>query len=98
MSDFFELKTDKLMDKNELAMLCKVLRGMKDLTQADVAELIETQRGTPISKQSISVAENPDKAGVDSLRIEIIELLTGRKLSGPYWKFEPEPVEESDGD
>ena len=56
--------------------------------------MVSTDRGKKISKQSISVAENPDKSGVDALRIEIIELLSGRKLSGPYWKFEPEPSEE----
>ncbi len=88
MEGFFELRTDRLMDKKELAALCKALRGMKNLTQGDVADRIASTRGEAVSKQSISLAENPDYAGMESLRIEIVELLSGRKLSGPYWKFE----------
>lgn len=90
MEGFFELRTDKLMDKSELAALCKALRNMKNLTQGDVADRIAETRGEAVSKQSVSLAENPEYAGMETLRLEIIEMLSGRSLSGPYWKFDEE--------
>ena len=106
MTSPFKISSDVLMDKNELANTCKTLRNLNKLTQQKVADKVTESRtaagleddAAKVSKQSIYLAERKDRPGYDSLRIEIIELLSGRELEGPYWKFKEEATEESGGE
>lgn len=86
------IKRERLMDTQGLARRARALRAEKGLTQEELASQIISERtGKPISKQMISRAESEESGTeVNSLRIQIIELLSGRRLSGPVWYFEEE--------
>lgn len=79
------------MDSRTMAQLCRTLRGMKKgRTQKHIADELAEKLGKSVSKQSISYAENPDYEGLDKLRIDIIELLSGQQVEGPYWRLKEE--------
>ena len=82
-----KLVSGELMDSRTMAQLCRTLRGLEPgRTQTDVAALLSTDERN-VSKQSISYAENPEYEGLDKLRIEIIELLSGQQVEGPFWRL-----------
>ncbi len=86
---FSWIKTSRLMDTMELARKARGLRAEQGLTQEELAARIISERtGKPISKQMISRAEN-EEVGTEAnnLRIQIIEMLTGKSLNGPVWFF-----------
>lgn len=86
------------MDSKRLARLARGLRAEKGLTQKELADMIISERtGKKISKQMISIAENEEvSTQANELRIQIIELLSGRKVAGPVWYFEDEIGDEHD--
>lgn len=86
------LRKNSLMNTSDLARKARGLRAEKGLTQEEVASQIISERtGKPISKQLVSRAEN-EEVGTEAnnLRIQIIELLSGKRLHGPVWYFEEE--------
>jgi transcriptional regulator with XRE-family HTH domain len=79
----------ELLTSADLARLARDERLQRNLTQEQVAQLVAKRSDTPsCTKQAVSQAENAIiGSNMDGLRIKIIETLTGRKLSGPYWRF-----------
>jgi transcriptional regulator with XRE-family HTH domain len=75
--------TDDLMTEQELADRARLERHRRRLTQADVAERINR------SPQAVSKAENYSEGdAMTRLRIQIIEELTGKTVSGPMWSLQ----------
>lgn len=87
----------KLFGSENLAQMIREERIKQGLTQEQVAEIVARRIDTKsCTKQAISQAENlKSGSNLDSLRIKIIEELTGRKLIGPRWYFEDEVREET---
>ena len=79
-----------LMTEADLAARCRSKRKKQGLTQTELADrMVEAGRAESLSKQAISKAENYAPAdGMTALRVALLEELTGRALSGPYWTFE----------
>ncbi|MEZ4699260.1 MAG: hypothetical protein R2834_02930 [Rhodothermales bacterium] len=81
------------MDSKTMAQMCRTLRAIKKWTQEQVADHLESRLERKVSKQSISYAENPEYPGLDKLRVQIIEELSGRQVEGPFWRLKDEPAE-----
>ena len=79
---------DALMNESDLVALIRSRRRENGLTQTQLADrMVEAGRADSLSKQAISKAENPQPGdGMTSLRVALVEELTGRKLEGPLWK------------
>jgi transcriptional regulator with XRE-family HTH domain len=84
----------EMLSSSELARMARQERLSHHLTQDQMANLISKRVDTKsCTRQAISQAENPDSGSkLDGLRIKVIESLTGRKLVGPLWHFEPDDV------
>lgn len=80
----------ELLTSTDLASLAREERLRRGLTQEQVARLVAKRADTrSCTKQAISQAENPESGSrMDGLRIKIIESLTGRRLSGPLWRYD----------
>ena len=86
---FDKLYGKTLMDSKALARHCRALRAEKGLTQKQLAEMIVGERsGKKLQKQVISRAENEEVGTkADSVRLAIIETLTGRPMAGPFYVY-----------
>jgi len=80
----------QLLSSSDLARLAREERLNRNLTQAQVAEIVAKRASARrCTRQAISQAENPAYGSkLDGLRIKIIESLTDRKLIGPLWRFD----------
>ncbi|MEM9665492.1 MAG: helix-turn-helix transcriptional regulator [Bacteroidota bacterium] len=62
----------------------RALREEQGLTQGEVARRLDVTQG------SVSQAERDPSTRLNELRLRIVELLTGRKVTGPFWAYEDE--------
>ena len=70
-----------LLTSPDLAELAREVRA--DRTQEEVAQRLH------VTKQAISQAENLNiGSNLNTLRIRIIQELTGQQISGPFWIME----------
>lgn len=74
-------------DSAGLAERVRALRARRGLTLQEVAEMIPNERtGKPISRQSVSGAENNLDTSYDGMRLRILEALGGGSFDGPFYK------------
>lgn len=88
LSKYHTVKME-LLSSQDLARIAREERTKRELTQAQVAELVSKRTDTrSCTKQAVSQAENlAGGSKMDGLRLKIIETLTGKKLTGPLWHF-----------
>lgn len=88
-------------DSRALARLARALRVARSLTQQQVADAVGGARRERLTQQAVALAEREgyEKSDVTALRVRIVEHLSGRRLSGPRWDWEPggAPTDEGAG-
>lgn len=70
-----------LYSEQDLAGLVKSMRIKSGMRQVDVAKALE------VSRPSVVFAENNPERHLTTLRIRIIEYLSGSRLEGPLYRL-----------